>query len=110
MIEHSNGVAGNSGNKYTGESWKHKAMVDHVFADLRGAREVEVDRRDQRAVGGNEEVAVDRREHRDQELRRDAQGDAQRHQRAGGGGLAVQQHRGQEQPEGKGPGCGARLL
>src|SRR5262245_50420371 len=78
-------------------------MVDHVLADLRGPGQVEVDCGDQRAVGRDEEVTVDRREHSDQELGRNAERDAQRHQRASGGRLAVEQDRREEEPEREGP-------
>ena len=74
-------------------------MVEQVFADARRAGAVELHRGDECAVVGDEEVAVHRREHADEQRGRDAERKAERHERARGRGLAVKQHRGDEQAE-----------
>src|SRR5271157_4713726 len=78
-------------------------MVDHVFADPRGAGAVEANRGDDCAVVRDKEVAVHRREHSYEQQWPDAQRKAERHQRARGRGLAVEQHRREEQAECEGP-------
>ena len=55
-------------------------------------------RGDDRAVVRDEEIAVHRREHADEQQRPDAERKAERHERACGRGLAVEQHRGKNRP------------
>ena len=49
------------------QPWQHEAVVEDVASDARGSRGVEVDRRDDRPVVGNEEVVVDRHQRANQD-------------------------------------------
>ena len=69
---------------------------------------VELHRGDERAVVRDEEVAVHRREHADEKRRRNAEREPERHERARGRGLAVEQHRGEEEADREGPRRGLR--
>ena len=83
-------------------------MIDHVFADPGGAGAVEVNRGDDRAIVRDEEVTVHRGKHAGEQHWPDAERKAEWHECAGGRGLAVKQHRGEEQAEGEGPRCRCR--
>ena len=62
-------------NPCRNQSWHHERMVEHIFADVRRSRAVEVDGGDDGRVVGDKKIAVDGGEKGNQHVRRDAERD-----------------------------------